>query len=292
VCPYHGWSYNLDGTIRGIPGRDGFGDLDGCSLDLPKVQLDVWKGFIFVRVTGGGPSVNEMMLPFEADLANRRLEDLEPLDQPRVDHLDVNWKCVVDNDSEGYHVPKGHPGLNRLFEHYVDESFAGGVSRSIGRVRAEPRGHWSERGYQALLAHADHLPEAERRTWLYLGLFPSFSMGIYPDMAYCMQTVPASVDETMVIVHSYALPDSRREIKALRYLNERINAQVWREDIELARIMADGLRSSSYTDGPLSEQEICLRQFHNRIRELIPVAGRRESPVEGVCAANDALVAL
>jgi phenylpropionate dioxygenase-like ring-hydroxylating dioxygenase large terminal subunit len=85
-----------------------------------------------------------------------------------------------------------------------------------------------------------------------------------------MQFLPVSPTETLVREIAYVRPDERREMRAARYLNWRINRRVSLEDKILIERVQAGMNSSSYTVGPLSENEVCLRSFARRMRSLIP----------------------
>ena len=280
TCPYHGWSYNFDGSLRGVPASDSFGDLDEARFRLPRVELEVWQGFVFVRIKPGrGPGVAEMMAPYEDELAPYRLGELEPLIRQWHRTMEVNWKAVRDNDSEGYHVRIGHPGLQRLFgDSYYDEVGTHGTSRSFCELREQRSRGWSEGLYQKLLPGVPHLPDSHQRAWLYLGIFPSLALGIYPDMVEYYQVFPLATGQAYLRGRSFGLPDERREMRAARWLNGRINDQVWKEDNKFCFWTDAGLRSSSYHGGPLSDKEVALRDFHDRLRKLLPVARRPEPP--------------
>ena len=89
------------------------------------------------------------------------------------------------------------------------------------------------------------LPEEAGRRWLYFKLWPNVAIDIYPDQVDFMHFVPVGPTETMIREISYALPDARREMKAARYLNWRINRQVNAEDTALIRRVQQGMASSS-----------------------------------------------
>jgi phenylpropionate dioxygenase-like ring-hydroxylating dioxygenase large terminal subunit len=71
MCPYHAWSYDLAGRLVGVPFRSSFA-IDPADLGLKPVEMEIWHGFVFVRLVGGGPSVAEMMSPYEAEVAPDR----------------------------------------------------------------------------------------------------------------------------------------------------------------------------------------------------------------------------
>ena len=93
-----------------------------------------------------------------------------------------------------------------------------------------------------------------------------------------MQFIPVSATQTIIREIAYALPDSRREMKAARYLNWRINRQVNAEDTTLIARVQAGMTSSAYAPGPLGESEVCLRSFARKLRELIPEARGNHPP--------------
>jgi phenylpropionate dioxygenase-like ring-hydroxylating dioxygenase large terminal subunit len=80
---------------------------------------------------------------------------------------------------------------------------------------------------------------------------------------------------------SYAIPDERREMRAARHLNWRINRRVNSEDTELITRVQLGMRSASYKPGPLGTSEVCLRSFARKLRKLIPEARMEQPPPAG-----------
>ena len=129
TCPYHAWTYAADGRLVGVPSREDYPGLDPASLGLIPVELETWRGFLFVRLEGGGPSVAAMMAPYEAEVAPYRFEELRAIGRITLRPRDVNWKNVADNYSDGLHINVAHPGLTRLF---------GGDYRDRGRRACRP----------------------------------------------------------------------------------------------------------------------------------------------------------
>jgi phenylpropionate dioxygenase-like ring-hydroxylating dioxygenase large terminal subunit len=95
VCPYHAWTYESDGRLSGVPMKADYPALKLEDNGLSPVALELWNGFVFVRLEDGGfPSVAEMMAPAEAEIAPYRLAELQPLGQPWVWRPDsaVRWE--------------------------------------------------------------------------------------------------------------------------------------------------------------------------------------------------------
>ncbi len=286
ICPFHGWSYNLDGSLRAMASPKTFPDIDKKSLGLKPLSLEIWEGLIFVRFKGEGPSVAEEMAPFSSEVRPYRLGDLKPLGDYWETELDFNWKVFMDIDAEGYHVPVAHPALQQLYgPTYYDEVSANDVSRSFGTFReADDAKLWSMRHYLKFLPEATHLPESHRRAFLYYGVFPSTSLELTPDSFSFYQALPLTSGRCRMRGRSYALPDDGREMRAARYLHERINEQTGREDLHLMALFSEGMRSSAF-DGPLlSDLEYGVRAYHDRLRRLMPVLNLETAPPHGQLA--------
>jgi phenylpropionate dioxygenase-like ring-hydroxylating dioxygenase large terminal subunit len=281
VCPYHAWTYNLDGSFRGMPLRETYGDIDTAKLHLASVDLEIFHGFVFVRLEGGGPSVADMLAPYAAEIATYRFEDLCPMGRVTIRPRHVNWKNVGDNYSDGLHIAVAHPGLKRLMADGYGVDATEYADKMWGPIVADPSSNPSERAYQHFLPHVPHLPAERQRLWTYFKLWPNIAFDIYPDQIDFMQWLPVSPTECLIREISYAIPDDRREMKAARYLNWRINRQVNAEDTRLISRVQDGMASQSFAVGPLGETEVALRNFCRHIRALIPEARQHRAPAPG-----------
>lgn len=282
VCPYHAWTYDLDGRLTGVPDSASYPALDRGQAGLVPVDLELWRGFVFVRLADdGGPSVAQMMAPYDAMIEPYRFGDLRSLGRVTLRPRSVNWKNVGDNYSDGLHIAVAHPGLTRLFGKSYGVEAERHVDRMWGEMVDKPSANWSERFYQRLLPPVEHLPADKQRLWLYFKLWPNVAFDIYPDQVDFMQWLPVSPTECLIREISYVLPDSRREMRAARYLNWRINRQVNAEDTVLITRVQQGMQSRTFSMGPLSDKEVCLKNFCQRMRELIPEARLEQAPKAG-----------
>ena len=277
TCPYHAWSYGRDGRLVGVPHRHEYPGLQPEKLGLFPVPLENWRGFLFVTLQPGSPSVAEMMAPYDDEVAPYRFEDLRVLGRVTVRPRALNWKTLCDNYSDHLHIPVGHPGLTRLFGRNYRIDAEAHCDRMQGDLIDRKSANPSERAYQQYLPKAEHLPPSHQRKWLYYKLFPNIAFDIYPDQVDFMQFIPLTATTTLLREISYALPDDRREMKAVRYLNWRINRRVNAEDTELITRVQLGMQSPTYVAGPLGTSEVCLRSFAKKLRKMIPEA-RLDSP--------------
>jgi phenylpropionate dioxygenase-like ring-hydroxylating dioxygenase large terminal subunit len=281
TCPYHAWSYARDGRLVGVPHRNEYPELRPEDLGLHPIALENWHGFLFVRLEASGPSVADMMAPYEEEVAPYRFEELRAIGRVTLRPRALNWKTIADNYSDGLHIPVGHPGLTRLFGRNYRIEANGHVDKMEGDLVERESSNPSERAYQRYLPATDRLPPTHQRKWLYYKLFPNVAFDIYPDQVDFMQFVPVSGTQTVIREISYALPDERREMKVARYLNWRINRRVNAEDTELITRVQLGMQSPAYKAGPLGTSEVCLRSFAQKLRRLIPEARLDSAPPAG-----------
>ena len=279
-CPYHGWTYDLRGRLRLVPGEAGFEGLDKGAIGLVPLDVELLLGFVFLRFGGDGPPVAELFAPYLDALGLYRTQEMVPLGGESQRELAVNWKVAVDNNIEAYHVPVGHPGLQRLFgANYTLEVAPHGLSRGGGPLtQGQDSPAWSERMYRRLMPRPDHLPPERAWGWYYYAAFPSLAFDVYPDQIDFFQILPLAVDRTLLRSRAYALPDASRQMRAARYLNERINRLVGAEDIDLVEGVQSGLGSRAYERGLLGSEEIRVFQFHEEIRARIPAARQEREP--------------
>ena len=290
TCPYHGWSYNTNGSLAGRPSEATFADPDKSALGLRALELEVICGLVFVRIVPGGESLHNLWADYLPLIEPYRLEEMVPLAAPWVDHWNCNWKVGVDNNLENYHVPVGHPGYHRM----LDNDITGfinrhGVAGSKSVLRDTPSSNWAERMYQKMAPGLNsNLPEPVRTSWMFFTMPPNIGLDIYGDSMDIFQFLPQTATTCSVRYPIYVRPDARREMKVLRYLNERINRQVSAEDKTLCERVQRGLESHGFEFGPLSSYEHCINDFHDRVRAACPVTQLAQAPESGSLRARNA----
>jgi len=291
VCPYHGWAYNLDGTLRNPAQPKSFPPLDPVEWGLKPVEIEIWQGFVFVRFKPSDqPPVAEILGRFDAEVAPYRVETMVPAKPITwADATAVNWKAVRDVDNEGYHVAMAHPSLQDLYgQRYEDEPFVDGASRSVGRFNPGAGNLWSVRHYRSVLPEPTWLPKDQRDQWLYLALFPNAVIGLYPDSVIYYQEFPEGVGSTRLRGAVYRHPEESRELRLARYLSGRIDADTAAEDQMLTIWSCEAALSSAYDGIILSDLEYGVRTYHDHLREVLPVVDLDEEPEAGTLAERNA----
>lgn len=135
-CPFHAWSYNLDGSIKGIPGADDFPQFrDGIPKDdlgLEPVEVDFWGGFIWFRLDAGEESLQTFLGELPEQLAPYRLEDMRLLEY-KTFLWDSNWKVACDAFNESYHFRGLHPQMLKWADEKARIELLGDHSRMINK---------------------------------------------------------------------------------------------------------------------------------------------------------------
>lgn len=273
-CPYHAWTWDLEGTLVNVPYERDFEGFKRAEHGLAVAESCEYLGFVWARLEPGGPSVAEQFSPYADELAHYRLEEMQPLGRVTLRPRKVNWKQIADNYVDALHIPVAHPGLSGLVGNSYGMEVRGDIHKMWGNVMESRKESWSTRAYKALLPKVEHLPEHLQRHWCYYRLWPTVAFDVYPDQVDFMQFIPVSATETLIREIAYVLPDARREMKAARYLNWRINREVNAEDTAIINRVQDGMGSSSFDTGPLAKTEVCLLDSVRRIRKAVPSVDR------------------
>ncbi len=259
-CPYHSWTYALDGALRGTPHIGGVGrhELDGFDRErhaLRPVRSAEWLDLVFVNLSGNAPEYAAHIAPLLARW--KPLVDTDELSRLKigVSHARIdmevasNWKLAVENFCESYHLPWVHPGLNkrsRIQDHYHilgEDLFAG-----QGTVVYDPDYLEGER-----FPCFESWAQDKRTCAEYVALFPNVWIGLHVDHLYTVILTPSSKDHTLESFQFYYLGDAAGE----RFANKRaVSLEAWHEvfaeDIGVVEGMQIGRRSPAFQGGVFS----------------------------------------
>ena len=284
VCPYHGWVYDLDGSIRGIARQETFPEIDRDKFGLIPLNMEIWHGFVFVKFKHSEqPSVKDIMARFEYEISDYGLKDMIPIPESEwSETVDVNWKAVRDVDNEGYHVKQAHPGLHDLYgQNYNDEPYINGTSRSVGVFNTRPSKRWSVKNYLKLLPKVEKLSKESQNRWLYAGMFPNLVFGFYPDSVIYYMEIPISATQTIQRGGALRYPDESRDLRIARYLSGRIDRDTAKEDQMLTVWSCEATKSSAYSGIILSDLEYGVKTYHDHLRKIMPVLALTDQPKSG-----------
>lgn len=261
VCPYHSWTYNLKGELKGTPGIGGpaKNDVEGfdrADYGLFSVRSAVWMNLVFVDLSGKAANFLDYIQPLLdrwAPYWGGRGADVyeKPVSDAGFElELNCNWKFAVENYCESYHLPWIHPDLNsysRLEDHYHimhDDRFAG--QGSVVYAFCEQAG--------IELPALDEWPQAKAAEAEYIALYPNLLLGLQKDHAYGIIIEPLSETTTRERVEIWYLGDA---VHSDDYANARkVVRQGWKdvfmEDIIAVEGMQKGRQSPAYDGGKFS----------------------------------------
>ncbi|MBM3462682.1 MAG: aromatic ring-hydroxylating dioxygenase subunit alpha [Armatimonadetes bacterium] len=248
-CPYHGWTYGLDGRLKGTPEFDGVEDFDTASMRLPEIPVQVHGPFVFVRINGDEalciPGFLEHLAPHAAGLRHARQVAYE---------VGCNWKVYVDNYLDGgYHVAHLHPGLHGVLDYprYYCE-LHDGWNVQVSPLRAEERPRGKAVGD---VRHGD--------TAYYYWLYPNFMINCYSGLMDTNRVVPIDVNRC-VVLFDYYFPEGTQQEKVDRSIE--VAGHIQDEDKDICEAVQRGLKSRWYDTGRYSvRRENGQHQFHQML---------------------------
>jgi choline monooxygenase len=259
-CPYHGWTYGLDGALKGTPHFEGVEDFDKAANGLVPVDVDVWENWVFVRIERGGPGFAES---FGAKFVDEvKALDLGALRWFHRQHylFDCNWKVFVDNYLDGgYHVPFLHKGLNSVldFKRYSIENGERHCLQSSPMVQGEMQEFASVR-------------KGERA--LYYWLYPNFMINWYEGQMDTNLVLPLGPDRTEVIF-DFWFADVSSEAEARNRHSIEVANIVQDEDMGVCKSVQQGLHSRSYDTGRLTVRHEAGEHLFHRLLHADLFAG-------------------
>lgn len=252
-CPYHGWTYELNGKLIGTPDFQGVENFDRLAYGLAPIQLETWEQFIFAKLDATAPYSLTDWLADIPQLTRHLNADRMQLVERRDYVIECNWKVYVDNYVEGYHVPIVHPSLMREldFQRYrtIPERF---YSLQDAPIKT---GDDPQRRYQATTVQSEAL---------YFWIFPNLMLNLYPDNLSVNLIVPLGHERTLTIFewffHEPHAPGKAENIRRTVELSDEVQA----EDIRACELVQKGLRSAAYDRGRYSvKRENGLHHFHS-----------------------------
>ena len=262
-CPYHSWSYNLDGELIATPHIGGMDihqspEFEKSKSNLKEIRSYIWLDLIMININNNEISFEDYIKPL-----SERWEKFWPIkDRDLIYHADdygyfkldakCNWKFAIENYCESYHLPWVHPGLNsysKLEDHYhiqgLPNRFAG-----QGTVVYNPRFKGSEK-----FPCFPNWPKNKENVAEYVALFPNVMLGIHKDHYYAYWLEPINHEYTLEHMEIYYVGDeaaNSKKFKSLREQNHKQWEDIQKEDVDIIQGMQIGRNSPAYNGGNFS----------------------------------------
>jgi phenylpropionate dioxygenase-like ring-hydroxylating dioxygenase large terminal subunit len=263
VCPYHNWTYGLDGTLKHIPlHEESFAGLDAQCHSLKTLPLAICEGLIFVNPDPQGSiDIEKHMGPVKADLAAFGMAD-HVFYRQTVTTLKTNWKLLVDAFQDGYHVTRLHK--KTVGPHFIDV-----VSRSE-RSGDHLVSVVARNDFKQALDLPPEQWDLRRQASCAMYLFPNVEMIIHPDYISYLAFFPTKVDET-VVVHGCFIEEEPRDEKAAAHWERAfdiIENGVFRpEDYFVCEQAQIGMSSGANSHLLLGAHETGVKAFHDLLAQ-------------------------
>ena len=267
-CPYHAWTYALDGTLVGAPHMADVPWFDREEYPLVGAAAAEWEGFLFVNLAREAEPLDRALAPLLGRFAPWRLPSLRSVRRIAYD-VRANWKLVFQNFSECYHCPPVHPALAKLSHYrsgandlregsvlggYMTINEKGGSISTSGRMCGVPLGE---------------LPEDDRQRVYYYSVFPGLFLTVQPDFVMATRLEPVAPDRTRVVCEWLFAPATLESPE----LRPDEGIEIWdatnRQDWHMCELAQQGVSSRAYRPGLYSREESLLAAFDREYRRSL-----------------------
>ncbi|MGI8533855.1 MAG: aromatic ring-hydroxylating oxygenase subunit alpha [Candidatus Limnocylindrales bacterium] len=260
-CPYHAWTYELDGSLRRAGHTDALVDFDPTTQGLHPVALSTWQGFVFIHLEPPRLSLVEHLADLAPAVERFAMADLRLA--KRVEYMvEANWKVIAENYSECYHCPGVHPQLNRLTPYDQGGNlpsqgpWAGGWMELVGDAATmSTDGHLNGR------APLPGITTEDERRIHYFVLWPNLLLSLHPDYVMTHRVEPVAVGRSRVVCQWLFHPDAM----AAAGFDPSDAIDFWdltnRQDWRVCELQQKGTGSRAYVAGRYALMEDMVHAF-------------------------------
>lgn len=251
-CPYHGWKYGLDGSLKGMPDFEGVENFDRSQNGLVPVQVETWECFLFVNLDPQAAPLHDYLGGLVKRIAPLGISKLHYFGRRTYD-IRCNWKVFVDNYLDGgYHVPHLHKGLSSVLDYK--------------QYTIENEDRYCLQSSPLVASIEDATTGATRkgdRAW-YFWQYPNLMINCYEGYMDTNYVIPVDTDHCTVIFDFYFsdVSEARREYN-LQSVN--VGNRVQDEDLGVCEDVQRGLKSRAYGAGRLSVRREAGEQLFHRL---------------------------
>jgi len=266
VCPYHAWTYNLDGTLRGAPAMEQNSSFCKEHYQLPEIHCEEWLGWIMISIAQNPEPLGEQLAEVEAMIADYGMEDYEELFY-ETHTWNTNWKVLAENFMESYHLPVCHRdtvgGLSKLEE----------MDCPPGRKAFNYHYILKDDSLKIAVAHPENtrLEGQWRRTTVLLSIYPSLMITLTPGYFWYLSLHPRGVDHVHIQYGGGLSQDfmNDKDAKAHFEATKTLLDEVNREDKGCTEKVYKGLSSPLAAPGHFSHLERPNYDFARYLAEQI-----------------------
>ena len=262
-CPYHGWTYGLDGSLKGVPDFDGVKNFDRTKNGLMPVNVDVWEKFIFVHLDPDPLPLEDYIGDMVRQFKPLKLEGLHFAGR-REWIINCNWKVFVDNYLDGgYHVPYLHKGLNSILS-YSDYTITNGDRYCLQSSPIDASGG------ETMTA------SVRQGQALYYWLYPNFMLNWYEGYLDTNLVLPLTIDKMKVIFEFY-FSDVGTTAADRNEKSMNVSERIQDEDHSICVSVQKGLSSRAYGAGRISVRREAGENLFHKLLYADLTSGLRRS---------------
>jgi choline monooxygenase len=263
VCPYHAWTYDLDGALVHTRFMENSGGFDPSKCALPQIECDLWRGFIYVRIDGDDSSLAEQFSGLDARTFDYHMEDMTQICGGE-EIWEANWKLLVENFTETYHVFHTHrDSIAKYSPTELTMIMDGDAAHSFG-VNPLFKDAMEESPFEP---HHPELSDKHQEEFCMIGLFPAQMIALAPDRIFYMCLTPLGPDRLHskwgVACYDHNL--STEAAAGIEGIYQTINAE---DRIRLERVQTS-LKSRFARSGPISQYEKLNWEFTRYLSRLL-----------------------
>lgn len=250
-CPYHAWTYGLDGRLIGAPHMDEVPGFDKADYPLHPVNLGVWEGFVFANLDKNPMPLEKWFAPLKGKFSHWNMSILRPAKRIEYD-VRANWKLMFENYSECYHCPGVHPQLQKVSPYDSAENdlregpFLGGFMK----INAGKSLTMSGNACAAFVGKIENL-----RQVFYYTIFPNMLLSLHPEYVMVHQLWPQSPERTLIVCDWLFHPEAFKR----NDFNPGDAIEFWdmtnKQDWHVCELSQQGIASRAYKPGPFSSRE-------------------------------------
>ena len=259
-CPYHAWTYDLDGRLIGAPHMDEVPHFKKADYPLHKVHADVWDGHIFINLAPSPTPLVEQLAELPQKFASWRMQDLR-LGHRIVYDLKANWKLIIQNYNECLHCPNLHPALNKLSHYLSGENEPLRATYMGGRMDLRPGVDTLTMSGKCSRAFLPGLSSDDVRRVYYYAIFPNMLLSLHPDYMLVHTLWPLAPDRTINVCEWHFHPTE----VARPNFDPNDAVEFWdmtnKQDWLVCELSQLGISSRAYAPGPYSNREDLLYAF-------------------------------
>jgi Rieske 2Fe-2S family protein len=266
-CPYHSWTYGLDGRLVGAPHMDEVPHFRKEDYPLHRVHADVWDGHLFVNTSETPRPLVTQLADLPGKFRAWKMQDLRLGHRIEYD-VRANWKLIIQNYNECLHCPNLHPALNKLSHYLSGENEPLNSSYMGGRMDLRPGVATLSTDGSCPREFLPGLTAEDRRRVYYYAIFPNMLLSLHPDYMMVHTLWPLAPDRTINVCEWHFQPTelARPGFDASDAIGfwDMTNRQDW----HVCELSQAGISSRAYTPGPYSNREDLLYAFDRMIVTL------------------------